>query len=190
MALRHPYAPMEGYVVNFLHRNFWKVEGYVEREDVLQQARAIYYKLLRKYGKAVDGNQRWFMALFMRSFQNYFNGLCSQRLTAADHECSLTEIEDDANETWMPLRYDQNSGYLLKLLEEATGEVGAILQIVLHAPPEVLHAMVATWKQSNRRKPESSRFFIELLNLSVDPRTTDVVREVEQYLLGTDDSSV
>lgn len=80
-------GPIEGYVVNFLKRNYWKVAAHHEFEDLLQEA---YFKFLvvkEKYPEVIDPPH--FMALFKTSWKNHFTVL------AAKQAGDLSIIESD-----------------------------------------------------------------------------------------------
>lgn len=178
---RRVYIPkfegaIEGYVVNFLSRNFWRVEGYIEREDLMQEARCLFYKLQRRYSY-VD-NPAWFMSLFKVAFSNEFHGLSNRRTERMSFEaCSIDDV--DSIMDWVS--NEDNQGLVFVLVEQAPEEVRAVLSLLASAPMELLEEVAGAWKAQGRRKVEGNSHLCELLGY--DPKETDLVQDVLDYFL-------
>ena len=64
------YTPsFEGYTINFIKKNYWKVQSSMEFEDALQQAYLVFLTCIKKYK---DVTQKHLMALYKRMLYNQF----------------------------------------------------------------------------------------------------------------------
>lgn len=165
-------GPIEGYVVNYLRVNMWRVEGIEERDDLLQEAELIFLKLKQKY--QIENNAHM-MALFKVSWENAFNKLANKRTRQRTYEGGPVEEEDVSN----PSAFDLNEGHLLCLIDQAPEEVRSVLTFLMGAPKELLDEVTKAWRSKGRRSAEGSKHLSELLGYSSD---TDLIESVRDYL--------
>jgi len=70
-------GPIEGWVKNFINKNKWRVEDYMEFDDLLQDAYAYFLVCSKRYTNVES--PKHFMALFQTCIRNYINDLSKQR---------------------------------------------------------------------------------------------------------------
>jgi hypothetical protein len=180
----HAYVPqwegfVLGFVVNFLRRNYWRVQSYMEYEDCLQEAWLKFNQVKVKYGN-LDTPQH-FMTIYKLAWTNKFNELA---VWSGKHraEVCVSQLEtDDAEDTGALglLAGDfNNDGMLAIMIDQAPHEVKHVLHLFLTAPVEVLDMFAETWKSRGRHKPYGNAHLCELLGL---PEKTDVVGMVTAY---------
>lgn len=144
-------GPIEGYVVNFLTKNHWKIVRTCPREDALQEAYCVFLRVKRKYtGKVARGQRRvteprHFMALFKTAWYNQFTELANLD-TAQRVECTMP-VDDEGNEFELTGSTD-NDGMLAVMIREAPREVTMVLSLLLNAPQELLDAALGTGRQN------------------------------------------
>lgn len=174
-------GPIEGWVVNFLRRNYWRVERTMEYEDAMQEARLVFCKLIHKY-PTIDTPQH-FMSLFQTAWRNHFNDL-----TTADtsSRCLTYEAQmTDADES--PLNVEgigelDNAGMLTVMLKQAPQEVNQVLALFVSAPTELLGLARMSWKRSGKYREDGNKMINELLGR---PHHTDSIGAVERYFANT-----
>jgi len=124
-----PHSQFEGYAVNYLQRNFWKVQKtYGEWEDAMSIAKWCYYDTRQRYGSRIKTPQH-FMTLYKRCLQTWV-------VEDAGWATRTTKTEDtymnSVPETTAP------EATLSVILREASKELRDVLSIILRAPKEVL----------------------------------------------------
>lgn len=173
-------GPFEGFVVNHIARNMWRVSSHMDRDDVLQEARLVFYTLRRRYvesGEVVDPPH--FMALFKTSWLRHFNDLSNTDTARRTNEVPYPQQEGDAGVEWQPLGDRDNDGYLALLIEQAPSEVKSVLNLFLSAPQELLDMALTPWRGKDRRcRAGGSKHICKLLGLD---ENLDVMRMTEEY---------
>lgn len=144
-------GPIEGWVVNHLKDNAWKVARTMQFADCLQEAYIVFMRVCERYPDVEDAPH--FMALFKTSWERYFIDL-------ARHDRRVREVElplmsdpgpgEDAP-SWEPVGELQNEGELAVLLRQAPREVVMVLNLLLRAPQELLELALASWRGEDRR---------------------------------------
>lgn len=173
-------GPIEGYVVNSLRTNFFRVERSMTREDYMQEAYLVFLRVRDKYAAEVT-EPAHMMALFKRAWFNELNDLAN-RDTALRALVSAEQSQPDGGavnlveETVGELR---NEGELAVLLAQAPREVSMVLNLFLSASPEMLQRCLKDWNGKDRRcKAGGSATINRLLGLDPD---IDVMQRVEDY---------
>lgn len=171
-------GPIEGWVVNHMTKNYWKVAATQERADVMQEAYLVFLKV-RKHYPSIEAPQH-FMALFKRSWSNHFTDLANEdtaRRVEVEHARTYYE---DGGGTEVEYQGDlDNDGTLAILLREAPTEVTMVLNLFLSAPQELLELALSSWKGGDRRcRAGGSKKICQMLGL---PQDQDVMQEVEDY---------
>jgi hypothetical protein len=172
-------GPIEGFVHNFLKRNFWRVAASMEYEDVLQEARLLFLELKQRYPQ-VDTPQ-WFMTLFKRSFSNHFHDLSKTDTDVrSGTSISNSSAEDSSEISLETLMGDpENAGYMTTLIGQAPEEVRSVLNLIANAPAELLELAIDSWKASGKKKELGNQMLCRMLGR--DPSKTDLVEQVRAY---------
>jgi hypothetical protein len=173
---KHSFNPkwegfIEGYVVNFLKKNFWRVSEYMEYQDCLQEAHCVFLRLKRKYGNM--DSPRHFMALYKVSWINEFNDLSTSANKYKTRYCLLEENEEEIDQV-----EQDNDGRLSIMMEQAPSDVKIVLQLMLTAPVEVLDMFASMWKSKGNGKEFGNKHLCEILGL---PQKTDIVGKINSY---------
>jgi|ERR1019366_4799806 hypothetical protein len=170
---------VEGFVTNFLKKNYWRVQSHMEYDDVMQEAYVKFLYLKRKYG-ALDTPQH-FMALYKISWVNDFHELSTlaskHRLEVCEHQL-LDEDSDYFNMIESVVGDTNNDGELSVMIEQAPSDVKLVLQLMLTAPVEALEMFSAIWKQQGKKKEFNNTHLCEILGL---PFKTDIVGKINSY---------
>jgi hypothetical protein len=123
-----------------VRRHYWRVaEHFATPEDALAECALIWCRCLRKYEHSVD-NPAWFMSLYTRAVSNDFTTyarVATQRRALICYARSEDdEVVQDQGAT------DDNLGYLLTLLGDASAELRQVLGMLANAPAEVLDSLL------------------------------------------------
>lgn len=88
-------GPIKGWAINYINKQLWRMDSYIEFDDLLQDAFEYFLQVKKKYPD-VD-NPRHFMSLFQSCLRNHFHDLAKQRqrhITIEDY-CKDTSSEED-----------------------------------------------------------------------------------------------
>lgn len=170
-------GPIEGYVVNFLRKNYWKVERTVPRDDVMQEAHVVYLRCKRRYPDVED---KHFMALFKTAWSNHFTDLANED---TERRCEVSSsVHDDDDEHRVayaePCGATDNDGMLSVLVQQAPREVSMVLNLFLNAPQELLDLALSKWRENGRYLAGGSKHVTQMLGLPAD---LDVLKMVEDH---------
>jgi DNA-directed RNA polymerase specialized sigma24 family protein len=174
-------GPIAGYVVNHLHKNYWKVARTMPREDVLQEAYVVFLRCKRAYPD-MDTPQH-FMALFKTAYGRHFIDL-ARADTAERVVFELPSYDNEDGHHELEMAGDlNNDGELALLLEQAPSEVVSVLNLFLNAPQELLELALGSWQSTDKRcKTGGSRKLCALLGLPADK---DIIKIVTDYFRTT-----
>jgi hypothetical protein len=165
-------GPVEGWVVNHLTTNYWRVQATMSRVEVLQEANLIFLRTAQHYDGQIT-EAKHFMSLFQRSWLNHFTDLAKAD-SANRQGISMTTSDgtqyDAMGET-------ENMGYLKTLLRQAPREVSVVLNLLLNAPQELLDAATENWRRSGRHHAGGNKQVSMWLGLPEGSRPLDVVEE-------------
>lgn len=169
-------GPIEGFVVNFLHKNLWRIANTHTFDDAMQEAWCVFLRTAATY-PTVETPQH-FMALFKRSWINEFNDL-SNSATAVRAEVTevVTEVDED-DWTREVIGDLDNDGALAVMLRQAPREVLMVLNLFLNAPQELLDLAMAAWKKSGRKMADGDTAVERMLGL---PAGTKPVTQTREY---------
>ncbi len=169
-------GPIEGYVVNFMKKHYWKVERTQTRDDVLQEARLVFLRCREKY-QDLDTPQH-FMALFKRAWANEFIDLANA--DTASRVLVQPPVDRETGEQITDLYGESdNDGSLSVMLRQAPAEVTMVLNLFLSAPQEILDLALGSWKGRDKRcRTGGSKRICKMLGL---PQELDVLKLVEDY---------
>lgn len=167
-------GPIEGYVVNYLTREHWKIARTVPRDDAMQEAYCVFLKVKRTY--RVEEPQH-FMALFKTAWYRRFTDMANED-TERRAECAMPVGADGAE--FEQQGESDNDGALAVMIRQAPREVQMVLGLFLSAPQELLDIALSSWKaQGDRRcRAGGSLQVNRLLGL---PDDQDTMRQVADY---------
>ena len=171
-------GPIEGYVTNFLKRNFWRVEATMEYEDVLQEAYIVFLRTSRKYSVA---EAKHFMSLYKTAWANAFVDLANHDSKLRTIPClsSVTlDDEDEAGSGYDTMGDTDNAGGLLIALEQAPREVREVIRLLVSAPVELLDMAHRAWKGNGKNIANGNHLINQALGR---PSGTDSIGPVERY---------
>lgn len=171
-------GPIEGYVHNFLKRNYWRVRRSMEYEDCLQEARLLFEELKLRY-PSVDQPQ-WFMSLFKTSWYHHFSDLATSDTsirTAVKEADISTDDGTPSSVVADALGETDNAGYTLVLIKQAPEDIRRFFSLLLNAPTEMLE--MVTLSSGKRNERQVSEMLCKMLGLSAG---TNILQKVRDYL--------
>jgi hypothetical protein len=142
-------SAFEGYAVNYIQRNFWKVQHlFGSFEDALSEAKCIFYECRAKYGATVKNNAN-LMALYKQLLSWYFIDYSkedwnSRRVivssTIVESQCRIDGERDVEKDSYLKVIEPSitSEAVLVTLLGDASGELKSVLQMMIEAPPETM----------------------------------------------------
>lgn len=170
-------GPIEGYVVNCIRRDHWKVARTHDREDMKQEAHYVFLRCAAKY-PIIDTPQH-FMSLFKVAWNNHIIDL-AKKATVARAIVSENQFEAEDEEAWVRDHVGEvdNDGQLAVMLRQAPREVLMILNLFLNAPQELLDLATQAWVTSGRRRVDGNEMVARLLGLDA---SQDPLGQVHDY---------
>ncbi len=170
-------GPVEGWVVNHLKTNYWRVAKTMQRDDVLQEAYLVFMRCAAKY--PIMDTPQHFMALFKTAWINQFTDFANKDTASrVVTEMPRIRVDDDLVE-YEPAGEADNDGYLSVLLSEAPKEVLMVMNLFLSAPQEIVELALASWRGKDRRcKAGGSKRINQMLGL---PPDLDVIKLTEDH---------
>ena len=152
-------GPIEGYVVNSLKRNYWRIAETHTREEAMQEAWVVFMRCCSRY-PIIDTPQH-FMSLFKQAWANQLTDLGKQ---STKHRALVPEPEDEAgNKMFEAVGETENAGYLAVLVEQAPREVLMVLNLFLNAPTELLELAAQAWTAQGKRRVDGNAMIARLL---------------------------
>lgn len=172
-------GPIEGWVVNGMKANYFRLQRTHNREEYMQEAYLVFLRVKNKYEDSVT-EPRHFMALFKRAWVNELNDLATKATQARMFVAMPRAHGDEGDEIEIDMVGDlDNDGMLATLLRQAPREVAMVLNLFLSAPQELLETALQSWRGKDKRYAHGgSERICKLLGL--DPNT-DVMQRVEDY---------
>lgn len=175
---------IEGYVVNFVSKNLWRVAPTHDRDDAMQEAYVCFLRCASRY-PMLDAPQH-FMALFKTTWANEFNDL-SVKATKARKSVPLSQLSR-VDENGDEVEYSRegagctdNDGALAVMIAQAPKEVLMVMNLFLNAPAELLEVAQAAWKSSGKNSPGGERWVEKVLGLKLG---TDPIKKTQDYFTG------
>lgn len=176
-------GPIEGYVVNQINRDHWRLRETHDREEMMQEAWVVFLRCAEKYPALDDAAH--FMALFKTAWKRRVNTL-SSKTTKVRAEKPM--FDGDFDEAWQrpqePIGETDNAGMLRIMVAQAPREVVMVLNLIMNAPQELLDLAAEAWKRSKKRGGEAA-FLAQCLGL---PPGSDPVGEVERYFIDAENN--
>lgn len=129
-------GPIEGWVVNTMRSQFWRVSRIMDHEDYMQEARCIYLRCAARY-PMLDTPEH-FMSLFKRAWLNRLHDLSRSNSAAALEVKPGVDEDGEDRIVADPIGETDCSGFVTTLMNQAPAEVRAVLALMLSAPAELL----------------------------------------------------
>jgi len=169
-------GPVEGWVVNYLKREYWRIERTVPREDVMQEAYVVFLRCKARFPKSAEyDTPQAFMAQFKRAWVNQMNDLSvldtRDRAFVAEPEGQQAERVGSTD----------NDGMLRIMIQQAPREVTTVLSLFLSAPTELLELALHAWTSSGKNSAGGPKHLQKLLGF---PPEVDPIKIVEDYFDG------
>jgi len=165
---RHSFkGPIEGYVVNFLIRDLWKLEPTYGFHDSLNEAWVVFDRVAKTYPDVED---KHFMALFKRAWANRVIDM-AKKATRQREEIPVHEIVAES------VGDRHNSGYLQVLIKQMPHELASVIRLFLSAPEELLSQVTGT-RRSTKKRQISNAMVSTWLGL---PAGSQPIDDVEDY---------
>lgn len=171
-------GPIEGWVVNGMRANYFRVSRTLSREEYLQEAYEVFLRISSRY--EVDEPQH-LMCLFKTSWNNRLNDLATAD-TRHRMFVSMPMHRDEDGEEVESVDFmgeSDNEGTLAIMLRQAPADVALVLNLFLSAPQELVETALASWRGKDRRFAAGGSARICKL-LGLDP-SIDVMQKVEDY---------
>ena len=127
-------AGVKGWIYNTARANMWKVAGWYELEDLIQDGYLCFAKCRASYKADSDevtlDEKRTFMSYLERAFLNHITDLSNKR--TATPESPVADLSDDKQlESWADRVAELPEGDLAALLANAPIEIMEMLQQIL-----------------------------------------------------------
>jgi len=175
-------GPIEGYVVNFLARNLWRISSTHEHGDAMSEAYIVFMRCVSAYPMITEGKH--FMALFKTAWANEFNDLSTKASTAkiAQSFSALARVDEDGDEVGLNIDAVgslDNDAILKMKVAQAPADVRLVLDLFTNpnmAP--VLDAALTAWSARGKHKAGGERHVERLLGLQPG---TNPIEKVEKY---------
>lgn len=175
-------GPIEGWVVNYLKGNAWRVARTMEFDDCMQEAHLVFLRVARTYPDVTDPPH--FMALFKTSWERRFVDLVREDARVRENEVAVDFAPSDDGEgaSFQAVGETDNEGELRVALRQAPREVLMVVNLLLRVPQEMLDALLAGWRGQDRRmRAGGSEHINRLLGL---PLHHDTLQQVQDYFRG------
>jgi len=163
-------GPIEGYVMNQLAKQLWRVRPLLEHEDAMQEAYVVFLRCAARY-PLMDTPQH-FMALFKVSWANEFTDWSNKATNArkAMPMSDLNRMDEDGEMNDAPIDSvgeTDNMGALSLMVKQAPREVLMVLSLFLNAPGELLELAQSTWRAQGKYNAGGERWAEKVLGLPV-----------------------
>lgn len=157
---------IEGWTVNHIAKNLWRVECLMSFDDCLQEAQLVFLRVKRTYPTIGEGPH--FMSLYQTSLTRRFHDLSMEATALREHELPQAipdlRVGDTANE-----------GELRVMLRQAPREVRMVLDLFLRAPQEIADLAFAGWRKDRQKGSDRINALLGL------PPGSDSLQRVEDY---------
>ena len=170
---------IEGYLVNFLRRNYWKVEASMTCEDVMQEAFIVFLRVSRKYEDVTEAKH--FMSLFKTAWSNQFTNLAVADSELREFPCLSqvgAEDQEEQEGVYEAAGELDCGGAVLIALEQAPSEVKEVIRLLVSAPVELLEMIHAAWRGSGKHVGTGNNLINRALGR---PHGTDSINAVRNY---------
>lgn len=142
--LQNPtFVMVKPYVLNYLRKNYWRVERLMSFEDAVGEAQLQFWRTIDRLTKrgCVIENEKHLMSLFKTSWSRHFTTLSNKN----SHEvvvCDMKDVEFSFIEETVVGDRD-NDGYIQCLFASAPSEIRQVVLLMLKLPTETVDVIVS-----------------------------------------------
>ena len=155
---------IEGYVVNYLKKNTWRIARTHDYDDAMQECHLVFLRCASSY-PVLDTPQH-FMALFKTTLKNEFIDLAHKATLARNCILESSDTDEDVNAFCRDLIGEtNNAGYLATMVRQAPVEVVMVLNLFLNAPQEVLALAMDVWRRRGKLSADGDKAVAQMLGL-------------------------
>lgn len=181
---------MRGFIVNTAKREYWRVAGLCDLDDLIQDGYFCYAKCYARYIRprpdlpGSEDNVRWFQALVKTTFARHIHDLATKRRGGREYPASalVAEGEDGTTDIFEKLLPPQPElGSFMTLLSEIPAELAQLVKVLASDGAQAL---------GFERRRQGRRLIRETTNeyycriLGVDPNERNLVEEIKSYFDG------
>lgn len=205
---RDPYldAGMEGFIVNTAQKEFWRVAGWYELEDLIQDGYMCYYKCKDRYGvlsvknHPTKGDIKWMMALVKTTFNNHIRHKLAGKVRYGS-EIAVSQLgaeDSEFDDVWGNIAPPQlEESTLAVMLAQAPAEIKQLIQLLVGDGAEALgfnrsrNRVSEVGEKKVRRVSQGRRPLRETTNeyycrlMGLDPKRNDLLGLVRGYFSGS-----
>lgn len=176
-------GPVEGWAVNYIYHNAWRVPAEHGPDDLYQDAWVVFLRVADHYPGVKKPEH--FMSLYQRAFINHITNLANKRTRRASWEQMLIDpsaIEEQTNALLIaPNHFEQR-----QVRRQIKGAPRAIKTLVkaLHIDPLTLERASAAprVKRCRGRRETSNEYFCRLVGF--DPELIDFAGIIRTWVKG------
>jgi len=142
------FNTVKPYVLNYLQKNYWKVENILSFEDAVGEAQLQFWRTVLRLNKrncSIE-NDAHLMSLFKTSWTRHFITLANKN--SSEIKTISMEFEDFSFLEQAVVGDLDNDGYLLALLTSAPKEIQQVFVLMLKAPAETLEVITTLINQN------------------------------------------
>lgn len=162
-------GPIEGYVVNFLAREMWRVKRTHTFDEALQEAYIVFLRTAARY--TMVETPEHFMALFKTSWANEFTDLSNKATAARQLVPEMVMTDEEGEQYRREVAGDlENDGMLAVMIRQAPKEVLMVLNLFLNAPQELLELAMETWRRQGKYRADGDKAVARMLGLPADSK--------------------
>lgn len=171
-------GPVEGFLVNTIRKNAWRVERVMGKKDLYQDGVLIFCLLRRRYQGVVD-NPRWFMSLYKTSLHNHIHDVSKVQTKLLQQHSLPDDMLDAEGEDESLFHVDA-----LTLFDRAPTEIREIVRLFMDAPTEFWVVLSKSWNARGHRRNSGRRLIADALG---KPKDFDAREVLHKYLSGDEE---
>lgn len=177
-------AGMRGFIVNKARREYWRVSGLLDFEDLVQEGLLCYWRCYKRYSDPQNRSHpdkpltaSWLQALVGRAFDNRIHDLASKKRYGFAVPASEVARPSEAPEA------------VLEEAVPAVSETGALLTALALAPRELVELVrllagdgtqaLGFRRERGAARETTNEYYCRLLGLA--PSERDVVQELREH---------
>lgn len=174
---------MQGFIVNTTQREYWRVAGVCDLDDLLQEGLMCYHKCRQRYSQDENRDvtapltREWLQALVARAFMNRIYDLAAKKKHGFAVAASSIAASDESPEEFLERNLPaQESSTLGAVLAQAPWELLELLRLLAGDGGEALG-----FKRKGRSagRETTNEFYCRILG--VDPKERNLVEELRTH---------
>jgi DNA-directed RNA polymerase specialized sigma24 family protein len=156
----------------YIRKHKWRVDSIYDTDDLLQEARLLFYKLAEYYPRVIDPPH--FMALYKRTLSNFFHD--QSRLQ--QERCKTVSMDEASTAIHNRIGEMTNAGYALAMIESLPAELRSVLDFA--ATERVRLKIRKQTKRPLRERESLNNRLIKKLNLDLTDPSGDLRRFLQK----------